>query len=79
MEDKIAALTPLIAFFALLFAALVFWCFISSCLGTPCRRFFTNLGEYTALGAMSQNTGRTPIRRPYGEEEIWEMQHRGRT
>jgi len=58
--------------------ALLFWCFISSCLGTPIRRSLSNLWEYTLLGAMSQDMGRTARRRPYGEEEIWEMQHRGR-
>ncbi|KAF8956091.1 hypothetical protein BDZ97DRAFT_222086 [Flammula alnicola] len=78
-QSSLRALTPLIAFFAVLFAALIFWCFISSCLGAPLRRSLSNLWEYTVLGAMSQNTGPNGRRRaPYGEEEIWEMQSRGR-
>ncbi|KAF8167537.1 hypothetical protein B0H34DRAFT_20484 [Crassisporium funariophilum] len=78
-ENKVAALLPLFAFFAFLVAALLFWCLISSCLGTPILRSLSNLWDYTVLGAQSQNTGRIARRRPaYGEGEIWEMEYRGR-
>ncbi|KJA28568.1 hypothetical protein HYPSUDRAFT_34000 [Hypholoma sublateritium FD-334 SS-4] len=78
-ESKVSSLAPLIICFALLFTALIFWCFLSSCLGTPLRRSLSNLWEYTVLGAQSQGDTRRTRGAPYGEEEIWEMQSRRRS
>lgn len=55
----------------------VLWCMLSSCMGTPIRRSISNLWEYLVLG--SQSSGLAPRqRRGFAEQEIWEMEHRGR-
>ncbi|KAF9566931.1 hypothetical protein CPC08DRAFT_60779 [Agrocybe pediades] len=78
-QDKMAELLPLIIFFAFVFAALLFWCFISSCLGMPLRRSLSNLWEYSLLGANAQRPGPGMRGRvPYREDDMWEMQTRGR-
>ena len=60
-------------------AALVFWCLISSCLGSSIRQSLSQLWNYSVLGAMSQNNPRhSRSRHAYGEEEVWEMEYRGR-
>ncbi|KAF9486407.1 hypothetical protein BDN70DRAFT_926653 [Pholiota conissans] len=79
-ESSLKSLMPIIVFISILLAAALFWCFLSSCLGTPVRRSISNLWEYTLLGAQAQS--RDPYRRrggaPYREDEIWEMQNRRR-
>ena len=59
--------------------ALLFWCLISSCLGSSIRQSLSQLWHYSVLGAMSQDNARhSRSRHAYGEEEIWEMEYRGR-
>ncbi|KIK00221.1 hypothetical protein K443DRAFT_679310 [Laccaria amethystina LaAM-08-1] len=78
-DSSLAALTPIFFLFAFLMAALIFWCLISSCLGTSVLQSMKNLWDYAVLS--SRNHHRNPMsyrRRAFGDEEIWEMEHRGR-
>jgi len=58
-------------------AALLFWCLISSCLGVSIRHSMSNWWEYTDLG-MRQSSRLGPRRRFRAEDELWEMEYRGR-
>lgn len=48
-------------------------------MGTPLRRSLSNLWEYSVISARMSQRGPGPRRRgAYVEDEIWEMQNRGR-
>ncbi|KAJ7657989.1 hypothetical protein B0H17DRAFT_353687 [Mycena rosella] len=53
MTDDMAALIPVLLVFAALIACALFWCLLSSCLGTPILQSVSNLWEYMLLSARS--------------------------
>jgi len=60
--------------------ALVFWCLLSSCLGTPILRSAQTIWDYAVLSAQSTNR-LTPARRSRyrtGQDELFEMETRSR-
>ncbi len=61
--------------------ASIFWCFLSSCMGLSLRQFGANLWEYCVLSSNAAARGPQSMRRrnrAFGEEEVWEMEYRGR-
>ncbi|KIK02023.1 hypothetical protein K443DRAFT_77165, partial [Laccaria amethystina LaAM-08-1] len=57
-DSSLAALTPIFFLLAFLMAALIFWCLISSCLGTSVLPM-KNLWNYAVLS--SRNHHRNPM------------------
>lgn len=76
--DKLVLLVPVFLFLAVLLFFALLWCMISSCMGTPIRRAFSNLWEYVLLSSRSGGLASRP-RGGFGEQEIWEMELRRRT
>ncbi|KAF8079152.1 hypothetical protein FPV67DRAFT_99687 [Lyophyllum atratum] len=77
-RDDLRALAPVFLILAGLVIAALLWCMLSSCLGTPCRRALSSLWEYAVLSSQTSG-GRAPRhRRGFGEQEVWEMETRGR-
>ncbi|TFK42001.1 hypothetical protein BDQ12DRAFT_732754 [Crucibulum laeve] len=79
-QRGLAALAPVLLIFAFVIAAGIFWCLISSCLGTPILRSLSDLWEHLLLSANAgQNIPGARRRRGFGDEgEGWEMEYRGR-
>ncbi|KAJ3750991.1 hypothetical protein DFH05DRAFT_149346 [Lentinula detonsa] len=71
-NDDIRALMPVLA---ILVSAALLWCFLSSCMGMSIRQAASNLWEYSVISARHGGGGR----RTFGDEELWEMEHRRRT
>ncbi|KAK0466151.1 uncharacterized protein EV420DRAFT_811848 [Desarmillaria tabescens] len=80
-DESLAALMPLIYVLVFLITASIFWCFLSSCMGLSLRQFGANLWEYCVLSSRTAAGGPQSMRRrnhAFGEEELWEMEYRGR-
>ncbi|KAJ7109855.1 hypothetical protein C8R44DRAFT_800742 [Mycena epipterygia] len=79
-NQDIAALVPILLVFSGLIACALFWCLLSSCLGTPILQSLKNLWEYAVLSARNggdhtlQARRRAAGRFSVGEE--WEMDYR---
>ncbi|TFK68257.1 hypothetical protein BDN72DRAFT_898290 [Pluteus cervinus] len=61
-DKSLASLAPILLIFFVLILALLVWCILSSCIGTPILRALQNLWSYCALSARSAN-GLPPGRR----------------
>ncbi|KAG5733796.1 hypothetical protein E4T56_gene8182 [Termitomyces sp. T112] len=75
-EARFWTLAPVFLILAVLVFAVLFWCLLSSCLGTPLRRFLSDLWGYALLSA--EQNGARRSRRGFGEQEQWEMEYRHR-
>jgi hypothetical protein len=64
-------------FFSTRFSALG-WCILSTCLGRPLLAFFKSLWESSVNSAHISGSRTARRRRELGENEIWEMEYRGR-
>ncbi|KAH8835077.1 hypothetical protein DL96DRAFT_1572749 [Flagelloscypha sp. PMI_526] len=78
--DSLSALMPLMLVVGVIIIAAILWCMLTSCLGTPLRRSFSNLWEHLIMSAEAgrQNGRRTTTRTFAGEDELFEMESRGR-
>ncbi|RDB29617.1 hypothetical protein Hypma_016068 [Hypsizygus marmoreus] len=77
-NSPLVALAPVFLVFAALLFAAILWCMLSSCIGAPILRSISNLWEYAVLSSRSSGGLAPRRRREFGEQEIWEMESRGR-
>ncbi|KIM88800.1 hypothetical protein PILCRDRAFT_813780 [Piloderma croceum F 1598] len=76
-DDDLSSLLPIFLILAVVLFSALGWCMLSSCLGRPVMSFFNVLWESTVNSAsMTGRSARRP--RELVDNEIWEMEYRGR-
>lgn len=82
MADKgedLASLLLILGIFGLVLSAALFWCLLSSCMGTSILEGFSNLWEYARLGSQYETMSAARRGRMFRDDsELWELEYRGR-
>ncbi|KZP28901.1 hypothetical protein FIBSPDRAFT_852152 [Athelia psychrophila] len=71
---------PLIFIVSILLFAAIGWCMLSSCMGRPIMAFFSDAWELSVSSARMGSAESNRVlrrRRELGEDDMWEMEHRG--
>lgn len=79
-DDEFASLVLMLVLLGVVIAAALFWCLLSSCLGTSVLELLSTLWEYLKLGSQYDRGSLSRRRRTFRDDsELWEMEGRGRT